>query len=344
MRPRGSVPGDFDLDGIPEPLDVDDDGDLILDNIDRSNAALASQLAPEFSVGSGLGLGLSETDTEHASRGFLLIHFVPGDSAELDCGHPNTGLVYCRRNGSTGTVFQPGVAPSAFPSFPSCCDEDHDGFGTFQVAGPNLMQLVHGATTDQIRTGQVVIERLTSGGNNSQLTALIQYIFASVPALVAYDDGQGNSSTISYPVVPTPALAEGLPVTAGPSGDVVVRLTFRRPQRRAIPGETGDWIDIGQLVYSAQVGAGQGCPANTFSSDDPNLLPSPPPQPGAGGFSDQALDRPADPANTFSFTLNMTQCLQSAGLSFQQDDARDFTFPGITTSAVASQAILFKRK
>jgi len=240
-------------------------------------------------------------------------------------------------------VFQPGVAPGDFPSFPSCCDEDGDGFGTFQVAGPNLMHLDHGATTDEIQTGQILIERLTSGQEESQLTALIQYIFASVPALVGYDDGQGNSATISYPVAPTPALAEGLPVKAGPSGDVVVKLTFRRPQRTAIPGENGDWIDIGQLVYSAPVGAGEGCPPSAFSTDDPNLLPSPPPQPGAGGFSDQALDRPADPANTFSFTLNMTQCLQSAGLSFQQDEARGFTFPGITASAVTSQAILFKR-
>jgi len=77
LRPRGSVPGDFDLDGIPEPLDVDDDGDLILDNIDRSSAAGAAQLAPEFSIGSGLGLGLTETDTAHANRGFLLIHLRP---------------------------------------------------------------------------------------------------------------------------------------------------------------------------------------------------------------------------------------------------------------------------
>src|SRR5207247_2254940 len=33
---HGGAPGDSDLDGIPDPLDVDDDGDLILDNLDHS--------------------------------------------------------------------------------------------------------------------------------------------------------------------------------------------------------------------------------------------------------------------------------------------------------------------
>src|SRR6187402_2790036 len=47
---KGGAPGDSDLDGIPDTLDIDDDGDLILDDYDRSTrrvtqAASSSRLA-----------------------------------------------------------------------------------------------------------------------------------------------------------------------------------------------------------------------------------------------------------------------------------------------------------
>jgi hypothetical protein len=41
--PGAPVPGDSDLDGVPDPLDIDDDDDLILDNLDRSSEPRASQ-------------------------------------------------------------------------------------------------------------------------------------------------------------------------------------------------------------------------------------------------------------------------------------------------------------
>ncbi len=34
-KTKGGIPGDLDVDGIPDPLDIDDDGDLILDDYDR---------------------------------------------------------------------------------------------------------------------------------------------------------------------------------------------------------------------------------------------------------------------------------------------------------------------
>ena len=55
---------DRDLDGIPAQLDIDDDGDLILDDYDRSSQASASQFGP-FPDGSRLhittGLGAEST-------------------------------------------------------------------------------------------------------------------------------------------------------------------------------------------------------------------------------------------------------------------------------------------
>jgi hypothetical protein len=364
--PRARVPGDRDRDGIPDPLDIDDGGDLILDNIERSHAAHASQAEGGFRIQSLMGasgrgeplvnanagtLTTEQVDAALSHAGLLKLTFVPGDSAELDCGSPQSrtdpsvgGLVYCSRGG-TGKV----GPPFASPPFPDCCDPDGDGFGTFQpLPGvPDTMLLNHGATTAQIGTGDVLIERVTTGGVETQLPASVQYIFATVPALVSYRDRRGNFATISYPVTP----GTTLPVAAGPSEDVIVTLTLWRPQRRPIAGEAClgnsppcEWIDIGHLDYS--VGLGDvGCPQSAFSESDPNLTQASPVGPNAGGFTDLAADQPASPSNTFTYTLNLTQCLAARGLSFKPGEIRKLSLGGATSSGDGTfQAVVFKRQ
>jgi hypothetical protein len=365
---RSSVPGDGDRDGIPDPLDVDDDGDLILDNIDRSRAARASQFE-DFMISSLMGAGqfgplvnanaggltTEQVDAALSRAGILKLEFVRGDSAELDCGSAQSrsnpdvgGLVYCSRGG-TGQV-----APPLSQPFPECCDPDGDGFGTFQPQ-PDLqggpMVLNHGATTTQIGTGDVLIERLTTGGVETQLPASVQYIFATVPALVSYNDGQGNSATISYPV------PDGtfFPVAAGPNGDAIVTMTLWRPQRRPIAGEAClgntppcDWIDMGHLDYGVQSAGKGGCPPNALSESDPNLKKGSHPSSfgqNSGFFTDLASDQPASPANTFTYTVNLTRCLSAFGLSFNPGEIRKFALGGATSGGDGTfQAVLFRRQ
>jgi len=57
----------------------------------------------------------------------------------------------------------------------------------------------------------------------------VGFIFSTVSAPAAYSDGQGNSGAFSYPYTRGP-----VPVRAGPSGDVLLTLTFWRPQRQRI--------------------------------------------------------------------------------------------------------------
>ena len=99
----------------------------------------------------------------------------------------------------------------------------------------------------------MLIQRVSTGGSEQQFTATLQYVFVTTPALVSYDDGQGNSATVSYPGrLGGPGTEENpFPVKAGPDGDVVVELKFWRPQRRPIPPETAEWIDIGGLDLAA---------------------------------------------------------------------------------------------
>ena len=386
-RTRGGVPGDLDLDGIPDVLDIDDNGNLILDDFDLTAAARSSQAEDAFHVFSDLSLFLHHTVNRHAGStdaeidsalprfGILRITVLPGDSAELDCGGANQlparpeGLVYCTRGG-TG---QPLGGPPP-QEFPECCDLDGDGFGTLDPSGRfRGFGLAHGATTAQIGTGDVLVQWVATGVPESQCPPLsascasfpskLQFVFATVPALVSFSDGQGPPVTVSYPVPEGTGPSNAFPVAADPTtGDVILTLTFWRPQRRPIPGEAGysdpptAWTDVGGLAYTAAVAdIGGVCPQTVFSQadpPDPNLTPATPESApkvfnmGRGGFLDRALDQPANPANTFTYRLNLTQCLAAHGLSFNPGEVRGMDFQGITPNfgGVADQLVYFRRQ
>jgi hypothetical protein len=368
----GGAPGDRDLDGIPDSLDIDDDGDLILDNLDRSSGARVAQAGNGFEIHSDLGLPIYDTANANAPGstdqqieaalprlGVLGFEFVPGDSAELDC----RGLVYCSRGG-TGRV-PVNLNPPEGPPFPECCDSDNDGLGTLapapnQPPGGNGMLLLHGATTAQIGTGDVLIERVTSGGVESQYPASVQFVFATGSALISYADTAGNSATVPYPVAgyqpgpPGPGTNDNpFPVAAGPDGNVVLTLTFWRPQRKPIPGEAClgenppcEWIDIGRLMYGTRLsGVGLACPQSALSATDPNLTPASSPLLGmGGGFTDLAPDQPARAANTFTYTLNVTQCLASLGRSWSPGETLGLDFLGVSGTDQVEQGVAFRRQ
>ena len=367
--PRGAPRTDRDLDGVPNPLDVDDDGDLVLDSLDRSTRARTAQApAQTFDFEHNLAADLHETvnanaagltaaqmDAFLAARGTLLFGPPPGDSVELDCGVAQSrtnpllgGLSYCSRGG-TGRRFRPSTQTDA-GAFPECCDPDGDGLGSLTEG----LIIRHGATTAQIGTGDVMIERVTTNGVETQFAAVLQYVPATVPALVSYSDGRGNSATLSYPVAgpPGPHCAPAcppqgpgtrenpFPVRSGAGGDVVLTLTFWRPQRRPIPPEASEWVDIGRLVYEAE-GPGGDCPQSTFSTADPNLSPAPF-NSETGGLADSAPDRPASPANTLTYRLDTSKCLGSEAWSPGQ--TKQFNLRGTDRTGYAAQSVFFKRQ
>ena len=347
----GGAPGDRDLDGIADALDIDDDGDLVIDSLDRidnlarSNAARVSQGPEElFDQHTGLSVGLDRTANANVPGviedalpdfGRLLMEVIPGDLSELDCGDPDTGRSYCRKTGSTGKVFQAGVPSSEWPAFPGCCDPDGDGFGTMVGEAPPggtaaFMFLQHGATSAKIKTGDVLIERVTTDGVETPYPSMLQFVFGTVPALVSYSDEAGNGTTVPYPVPPggpgTGLSDNGFPVADGsedPDSDVELTLTFWRPQRRPIPPETGEWWDIGGLTYQTiaqhlgnpPTAIQKPCPQESYSTTDEDLtVPTSPST--APGFTDKGVDQPASPASTVTYTLNVSQCLASLGVSW----------------------------
>jgi hypothetical protein len=368
----GAALKDTDLDGVPNALDVDDDGDLVLDDYDRAaTTARAAQAPTTFADGShlqittGLGAHLGQhsvnanggsTDEQIAAverrLGLLELLWTGLDegSAEVDCGT----LVYCT-TGGTGAFGLNSVPPTGsrdnVQPFPGAFDADGDGFGSLVAGGPKpivttarTMGIYHGATADEIQAGDVLIVRGTTAGVPQESAASVSFVFASLPVVAAYDDGQGNSGGFTYPQNE----AAQAPVRADPSGNLRLRLSLWRPQRRRTPGEpgTGRWMDVGNLAYTVYAGGGSthpNCQQGTYSDPSPTLaVPASSPIGGidstAGGFVDQASDQPADPANTLSFTLDLTACLAATGQSL---DPGQSTSLGITAVASGRDGNLF---
>jgi len=374
---------DPDSDGVPDPLDIDDDGDLILDAVDSSPGgrmprSTASQAPNDFGIHPILPLlfeasassnaGSSDQEIEAAlpSLGRLGIDPVAA-STELDCGgtpdpgNPDGwmgGLGYCTRGG-TGSAYaytldldEPsGSNVFGGPPFPGApggpFDPDGDGFGTLGADG--LTQLHHGArprdpglapTISQIGSGDVLVQRVgddaCGSASTTCFTSTVPFVFATAPALVSWGDRPGQTTAVSYPIQ---SPAEPFPVSDDPDdadSDVEVTLRFWRPQRRPIAGEPGHaqpgaWIDLGGLTYLAVVldppgepatTDGGRCPASAFTippGEDELVAGPPPPSTTDGRLIDQAPDRPATSPNTFTYTLNLTQCLHGTTWSPGED-------------------------
>jgi hypothetical protein len=380
------VPGpgrDPDLDGLPGALDIDDNGNLTIDNVDRSRAVRSSQSTiGEFGFELGLHADLPETlnanaagvtrdqiDALLSTNGQLILGAPRGDSVELDCGGSRNvsppppwlgGLSYCTPGG-TARVVQFGCCPprDTWPRFPDDFDPDGDGLGSLDGPGALRGPLSHGATSAQIGTGDVLIARVVRDGVQTDAAATLQYVPVTVPALISYDDGRGNSATISYPVARSaPGTREDpFPVAARGNGEVVAKFTFWRPQRARLAtdpapgaGESNQWTDIGGLLYNAQIGdLGHDCRPRFATESDPNLEIDPGPDAESedeGGIRDLATDRPANPQNTFTYTMNLTKCLGSEPPveSWNVGESKMATFGGGDGSGGAgNQNVFFKR-
>jgi hypothetical protein len=322
---------DQDRDGIPGAFDVDDDGDLVLDNIDRGGAHTAQAAPAEagFRVFSNLKLPLESSinaNTGSVTDGqidgaldrwaTLAIQVPAGDEVELDC----LGLAYCAAGG-TGQALEGGA-------FPGDYDADTDGFGAIFRGTTGDFQLGVGATAAQIGSGDAFIQHVTSGTTTTYVPGILNYMFATTPALVRWADGSGASGSTTYPASPgsTGTAPNPISLTAGADGHVVATLTFWRPQRKAIAGsgEGTGWIDIGGLGYSADIpngpsaggpgapgGAGRGrCDAGAYGTVDAGMAVT------GDQVLDAAADRPADPANQLTFSVDITRCLTNGGVTW----------------------------
>ncbi|MEW6583518.1 MAG: hypothetical protein AB1416_12250, partial [Actinomycetota bacterium] len=355
---------DRDLDGVPDAFDIDVNGNMVLNALDRSGRAGVRTAAagdpaapgpvPPGPAGPGPGpatvvgnfsqlfLTVEETvnadaaavttaDIDRAVKEHLSVVFVnvPQDT-RLDCG----ALVYCSAGG-TGIVeaVVPGPDGGGDP-FPACCSPDADGMGLMRLNSRGEFRLRPHASTAQIGTGDAFLLR-GDGESATETPQSLNFVFTTTPAVRDWSDGAGGGGTITYPAA---ADAQGtvrspIPVGRDAAGEYVVTFTLWRPQRQAIAGagEAGGFVDVGGLEYeanvpnvprspSAQPGSGSPpqCPMESLSTADPSLTIR---STGPGGrLVDSSADRPADPANTLTFTVNLSSCASLRGGSLATGD------------------------
>ena len=369
--PKRPPKGDRDFDGIPDRLDIDDDGDRVLDKVDRSGLrrGRSSAVTAEDPLGlaTGLGAGLVETPNVHAGAsdaaidqasrdlGYILMNIPFGVAAvELDCGaRVPAGLSYCAPGGTARL--------DSGKAFPDCCDTDGDGFGTMDPTEvvPGDYQnfgFDHRSTSTQITTGKWLFHHVTKSGDESQCpsdtdpdcvsySSLMQFAFTTTPALKSFDDGPGGRVPIPYPVDfngPGDTANNPLPVSARSGGDVILDLTLWRPQRRPtsdaecgnVPGcAVTDWLDMGGLVHFATGGRGEG--------GDPAVCPK------DGAYSDpsaglQAFELEAGESGGFLDTTGARAADPANTLSYRLNLTKCLATKGISFGVNQTRAFAFQ--
>jgi hypothetical protein len=361
-RSKGSAGAglDIDRDGVPAAFDVDDDGDLLLDNVDKASRSTLRQtpVSPPQTPVSPPTPDLpplvppkpSGPGAPSPTGGFTLF-----SNLKLDIGlslNANAGAVTDAQiddalarwatlaisvpggdkveldclglaycsAGGTGTTLT-GNKP-----FPGDFDSDGDGFGTITRGATGDFQLHPGAKSAEIGSGDSFIEHVTTRGVEKTAAGTLNYVFSTTPALTTFTAGAGTG-TISYPVGPggLGTAQNPIPVAAGSP----IGLVFWRPQRRAIAGsgEGSGFVDIGHLTYSADIPNGPAAPG----------LPGGGAGPGGNcqgryastdadatvtsdGVLDKADDRPAAAANTLSFTVDVDACLAANSVTWPAGD------------------------
>jgi hypothetical protein len=193
------------------------------------------------------------------------------------------------------------------------------------------------ASTADIGSGDVITEVVTANGVTTDIPTTIDFVFNTVPAISAYSDSAGGSGTVTYP--DTSGLGtpnNPIKAAAGANGDVTVTFTVFRPQRPGVAG-AGEpaFMDIGHLGYAVDFHAGPlggsglslvnstgsgYCSTASYSNPSSALTIEGPvasgglgPTTGTSWLVDSANDQPASPSNTFSFTIDLSQCLRDKG-------------------------------
>jgi|GEM_PF-894994 len=366
--------GDLDRDGLVGAFDIDDNGNMILDNVDRTwrgemrpAAKTPSQAAAREALGEDPPPPPPPFRQFRISSNFRL----PGGGADQGTGEmcvnanipgiedvdglidtvlPPVLLLFMpvmsgTDDGSTATldglgnawVPQHPVGGFTYPMYEKNLSiREEERLTAGHSKGPGLLDLVAavgrdgdafifpGATSSQISPGDAFIERLDDG---RQYAGVLNFVFNTVPAVKSYRFDDGAVTERSYD-------AQGVPADNGildvPAGARTVTLTCWRPQRKAAPGETGSptgsWVDMGKLSWEApplrmadngtgdvdvQVGD-SGYLVSASSETAAGSIPVPV-EPDIPEVVDPVADKPADPASTFTLTLDFAQMFPQWG-------------------------------
>ena len=329
--------------------------------------------------------GVTQSDIDSALQANLnlkLLDVPAGSPVDLDCN--GLSFCSTGGSGEAALEGQPANCANSSSTFyctvafPSGSADPSTGFG--EIVGPNAatgllgndagggteFSLYPNATSAQVGSGDVITEVVTNDGTTTETPTTLDFVFNTVPAIESYSDTAGDSQTVSYPDASGLGTAnDPLKVAAGPNGDVVVTFTVWRPQRAGVPG-AGEpaFMDIGHLWYaldhaaapapgSTTVGSTTApqCPVSDYSNLSSTLSPgaststSGSTVPPSAGVIDSSADTPASPANTISFTVDVSQCLAAQGSSLPVGQPVEFDISANSQSSLdhANQTFWLQR-
>lgn len=318
---------DTDKDGLPDILDIDDDGDLILDITDtvaHKDAKFDSEIFStlRLEINDSLNVNISsatEDDIDQLISDNLILQLLLRNNTNSSVSAVNVdcqSLSYC--SGSTGTAtIRMDNGPVAEGELWRSYDPDSDGLPNLDVSStPATIGIKPHATRSEVRTGDTILFKLTTSAGAQTVPAILPFIFASTPALKEYTNGV-TTTAISYPVSET-----GLGTATNPIvvSNQQIGLTFWKPQRSNIDGaEDPGFIDIGKLYYGVYLSVEGSsdvytCLSSEYSSLSSTLEVLDNPS-GAEVLQDTAVDAPASSSNTLSYTLDFVSCLSRQGVT-----------------------------
>ena len=328
-----ALPGeDSDGDGLPNALDIDDDGDLVLDVSDADEGS-----TPEFraEITSTLRTtlvstvnknitGISDSDIDSAlSDGLILGFNFQNNSASnqisavnADCG----SLSYCAPGTTTAKIRSDNLSQLEGTDW-TAYDPDSDGLPNLVADSSTSLYIgvkPH-VTRAAIRPGDVV--NFIADGSSADVTipVVIPFYFSTGPALTQYSSG-AQSGTLSYPISQGGVGTEvSNPIVLGAG---TLTMTLFKPQRPPVDGaESGD-IDNGKLFYglylspAGSTGGPLLCKPSEYSNPSTGLeVNSTPDTETITALTDTAADAASNPANTVSFTIDIATCLSRQGVS-----------------------------
>ena len=334
----GEIPSgtDPDRDGLTSNIDVDDNGNGILDNQDAAQRPTSAGLFATLNLRPGdVGTNVNATGVTAAQidanisgeNSFNFIFYFGGGKlptsagAYVDCG----ALSYC--NSVTGTAVISGLAESA-PDLPRGTlwrnwrvDGNRHGNGLERITNNGQNAWAAGlqprATTAQIAPGDLfnVVFR-GAGGDVVTPVALPSYP-VTVPAIKTVTSG-GVATTILNGDPTSPGSNESSAIALSAAGDLA--FDYWRPQRRGIAGTgEGALIDMGNLHYTITIGGlrtagGTEVRVSREFSCNGDGQPVSPESPGGDfyGPADPTSDAAPNPANTRTYTTNLRSCLNGA--------------------------------
>lgn len=336
---------DADLDGIPGAFDIDDNGNLILDNVDRSGRAgkrlmLVRAFGPELRdicptpdqpQPAGCTQPPSSPPSSMTTEVKIFSNFKLTDSTSINANIVAITDLYPLIAAAVPTTVTLateviGGATAALDCLGNTYCASHSvgsvtypfvNFAAATYTGTYLdlatgttgdAQISPGAAPAEIGSGNAFIEMVGS----SSYPGTLNFVFNTGPALVSYNVGSGVQ-TVSYDAagVATTGMSQAAPITLT-AGATSLTATFWRPQREALSTETGTWTDIGGLNFRADTpnipaGSTKHSCVGAYSAATSNGT-AVATTATSDGVLDPALDAQANVANTVTWTIDLATC------------------------------------